>query len=199
MKLVRKALSYHIVPTGLHLARCCAMIETGTSGSTYNGRTIIAPKVIGRFEILDWHDGYGNTPLLNQIYTVSGHPRSRLRQDMEQLSGRAFTDDELDTMDTSWMVGRYCMLDVTHAESNGFMNAKIAEILPVTDSTALVEPVHPDCVFTIDAPDLKVFSEFPTWIKTMIKQSDEWKGFPRTNGWEIHFHNPPEAVNDSPF
>lgn len=199
MKLARKSLAYHITPVGLHVARCFGMIEIGSTVSTFNGKSSINPKVVAQFEILDWHDGYGNTPVVNHFYTVSGHPKAKLRQDMEMLNGNAFTDTELEDIDTTWMIGRYCMVNISHAEANGFLNPKITAVLAVPPSTTLPDPVNPDCVFSVATPDLAVFSELPGWAKRMIKSSPEWVDFPRTNGWEIHLDNPPEAANQTPF
>lgn len=199
MSLPRKMPTYDTLPTGLHIARCFGMLEIGSVQSTFNGKTSINPKAIAQFEILDWHDSYGNTPVVNHFYTVSGHPKAKLRQAMEMLNGKSFTDTELDVINASWMVGQYCMINISHVEANGFVNPKITAVLAVPPSTVLPDPVNVDQVFSVTTPDLSVFNELPIWVKRMIKSSPEWNDFPRSNGWEIHLDNPPEAANQPQF
>jgi hypothetical protein len=197
MKLLRESTDYHITPVGLHQARCSGMIEVGTIESTFNGITKLSPKVIGEFEILDWNDGCGNTPILTQIYTVSVHPKSKLRKDMEMLNGKAFNNEQLSLMDTNWMIGRHCLLNVVHVDVNGFVVAKINAVLPLLPSTPPLEAVHQDRYFNIDRPDLRVFIELAEWTKKMIRQSQEWPSFSCGEGWE-NLTSPDKSASNEP-
>jgi hypothetical protein len=199
MKLARKSTSYHVTPVGLHHARCFSIIEIGTNEGTFNGKTVVIPKVVAQFEILDWNDGYGNIPIVNQIYTISSHPKSRLRRVMELLKGRKFTSDELDEIETKWMVGQHCILNIFHVESNGYTNAKIADVLPVSASTSLPDPVYPDRIFTVETPDLDVFRVLPIWIRKMIQGSAEWPHFKQVDGWQTYFDNVQDAANNTSY
>lgn len=188
-----------VAPAGCHIAVVSAIADVGTQISNYAGRQTIARKVQVTFELLKLrHSRTGNPLKVTQIYTVSMHPKSNLRKDIESWMGNVMTDDEANAFEFSWMFGRHCQLDVSHNVKGNKVFATVARILPVPDGTVLPEAVNDPVFFSLDEPDLKVFASLSSGVQAMIQASPEWNMLPFAHNW-LEQHNADMAANEPAF
>jgi hypothetical protein len=114
---------------------------------------------------------------ISKNYTVSLHEKANLRKELAAWRGRDFTDEEAKAFDVSKLVGAYCMVNVTTSESNGKTYSNVAGLtpLPAALKNSKPAPVHPDLLFNLDEPDMKVFATFHEKLQETIRRSPEWQ------------------------
>ena len=73
-------------------------------------------------------------------------------------------------------MGAYCMVNVTHSETNGKTYTNVAGLTPIPGAlkNAKPAPVHSNVTFDLDKPDMKVFDTFHEKLQEAIKRSPEW-------------------------
>lgn len=175
-------------PIGNHIGRCYQMIDLGTQtskGGQFAGN--VARKIYVTWEVLgDDADGQPMTvdingkkmPLtISKEYTLSMHEKSTLRKELAAWRGKAFTDEEAKVFDITKLVGAYCMVNVTHKESNGKEYANVAGLSPLPAALKNSKPagVHAPVIFEIENPDMNIFESLPEWIQNKIREAPEWE------------------------
>ena len=174
------------VPQGVHMARCYSLIDLGTQlshgqyGEREQHKIRIAWELFGEDDdgkpLTIERDGNVMPMTISKSYTLSLSEKSNLRKDLQSWRGRAFTDEEAKGFDISKLLNVYCMINVTHSETNGKTYANVASITPIPSAlkNAKPEPIHPTVVFDLDNPDWEVFDSFHDKLKDAIKSSPEF-------------------------
>ena len=174
------------VPQGVHMARCYSLIDMGTQlthgqyGEREQHKIRIAWELFGEDDdgnpLVIERDGNVMPMTISKSYTLSLSEKSNLRKDLQSWRGRAFTDEEAKGFDISKLLNVYCMLNVTHSETNGKTYANVSSVTPIPSAlkNAKPEPVHETVVFDLDNPDWKVFDSFHDKLKDAIKSSPEY-------------------------
>ena len=174
------------VPAGMHLARCYRVIDLGTQDSTYLGTVTKKPKVMFQFEV------HGEDDAGNPIVTAKGEPMSisknftlslvekaTLRKDLQTWRGREFTQQELNGFELKAVLGVWAMISVIKAMGNdGKDYTNISAIMPVplAIKKAGMPQGHNNLKgFSIDEPDMELFSTFSNGLKEKIQKSPEWQ------------------------
>ena len=111
-----------VTPAGSHVARCYGMIEVGTEESEYKGEKKVGYKVIVDFELpletAIFREGEAEKPfVISKEYNLSFHEKATLRKDLEAWRGAPFTEAEAESFDITRLVGKPCMLNITHKKS----------------------------------------------------------------------------------
>lgn len=114
---------------------------------------------------------------ISKEYTLSMHEKASLRKDLGAWRGKQFTDEEAKTFDIAKLVGVYCMVNVTHSESNGKEYANVAGLSPLPGALKNSRPagVHSHAIFEIENPDMGVFDKLPDFLKNKIREAPEWE------------------------
>ena len=181
---------YAPVPQGTHIAICNLVADLGDQEMTWEGVTSIKHQIYLRWEIpaerIEWTDKDGvprEGPMqIGRTYTLSLHAKSGLRADLESWRGRAFSADELRGFDVSKLLGKPCMVSVTHAEKGGKTYANIASVSGVPKGlTPPVKAEHGNLLYDADAPG--AFQDLPQWLRDkigrqVIKQPPSASGSP---------------------
>lgn len=174
------------VPQGVHMARCYSLIDMGTQlvrsqhGDKELHKIRIAWELFGEDDegkpLTIERDNVVSPMTINKSYTLSLNEKANLRKDLESWRGRAFTDEEAKGFDISKLLNVYCMINVTHSETNGKTYANVASITPIPSAlkNAKPEPVHEIVTFDLDNPDWAVFDSFHDKLKEAIKSSPEF-------------------------
>lgn len=172
------------IPPGSYIARCFGLIDMGTQLNETFGKA--AHKLQIRWEVfgedeagqpleVEW-EGRRMPMTISKTYTLSLHAKAGLRKDLAAWRGRDFSEEEAKGFDVSKLLNAYCMINVTHSESNGKVYANVAGLAPIPKALAASKPapVHPLLVFDISAPDMAVFASLHEKMQEVIKRSPEW-------------------------
>lgn len=165
------------VPAGSHLAICNAVIDLGLQkGSALYPEP--KAQVYIRFELPNERITYERDgkkiegPMsIGRTFTASMNKKANLRAFVENFFAKKFTKDEnAEAFDVSLMVGRHCMLTVTHTEGGEKTYANIAGVSPLPrgmeKSTRGME--NEPLVFDLSAPDEAIFDALPQWLRDKI-------------------------------
>ncbi|MBK9683860.1 MAG: hypothetical protein IPO59_11360 [Betaproteobacteria bacterium] len=146
-------------PAGSFLARCCRVVDLGTQKTEFQGETKQQHKVLVVFEILDpdvfREDGKPYT--VAKRYSASMHEKAALRRDLESWRGAKFTDADLKHFDLASILGRTCLLSVTHTDKAGSIFANIAAVVKAPKGMTGTDPSEPLSLFDLASPDWTVF------------------------------------------
>jgi len=178
------------VPPGVHIGRCFRLVDLGTQEETYEGETKLMRKLCIYWELHgEAEDG---TPLMLDSgepmtiwkeFTASLGKKANLRATLEAWRGKPFTDDEAKGFDVSKLIGAYCMLNVTHKQSQaGKTYAAISSITPLPAAMRAHKPapVLDNLVFDLDDFNAIAFETFHEKLKEHINNSIERKGGTRS-------------------
>jgi hypothetical protein len=174
---------FKIAPAGLHMARLYSIIDLGHQATEWAGETKIMHKVVFTWE-LHGDDDSGNPlktddgkPLIvSKRYTVSLGDQARLRQDLESWSNKKMTPEERKNFDLKNLLGKFCMVNITHSEDGKYAN--ISGISPVPSALRNVQPegVNPTLHFWLNEFDQAKYDALPKYYKEKIAESSEWRG-----------------------
>lgn len=177
---------FAIAPAGNHVGICNAIVDLGLQPGSAQYPD---PKhqVYLRFELPQERVSYvkdGETvegPMsIGRTFTASMHEKASLRKFVEAWFGKAFPSDERAAdFEFRTLLGRRCLLNVTHKEGNGKIYANIVNATPLPKGMTSTEPQHnPSLYFSLDerdpAPD-----GLPEWLLNKIRARlpDDAKGF----------------------
>lgn len=163
------------VPEGPHAAICDMFVDLGlqeTSGK-FGGK--IQHKVYFRWQIpgerLSYEkDGqkFEGPMTIGAKYTLSLHEKATLRKLLQSWRGRAFTPDELKKFDVTTVLGKPCLLSVSHAPKDGggvYANIDTAMRLP----PGMPAPVLEGDALIYDADNMGTFEKLRPWLQELIK------------------------------
>lgn len=177
MKFAAKASSdFEIVPSGNHVAICNAVIDLGVQP----GRGIYPdPKheVYLRFELptetikyqKDGKDIEGPMSI-GRTFTASMNEKANLRKFLESWFGKKFpTDAAAADFDLALVLGKKCLLNVTHTDKNGKTYANVNAATPIPRGMPADQPQHNASLYwSLDMPDEKTFDAIPKWLQEKI-------------------------------
>lgn len=167
-----------IAPEGMHVARCYQIIDLGTTeqGGSFPGKK---RKVQFLFELPNelavFNEDKGEQPYyVRSIYTLSMNEKALLRRDISAWLGKKITDAEASKLDIFKMLGKTCMLNVTHVTKGDNSYANIMSITPMPKGMSCPEPINEAFVYTPTEHDQETFAKLPQFVQDKIKESDEY-------------------------
>jgi hypothetical protein len=170
-----------VTPAGSHVARCYGMLEIGTEESEYKGEKKIGYKVIVDFELpletAIFREGEAEKPfVISKEYNLSFHEKATLRKDLEAWRGAVFTEAEAESFDITRLVGKACMLNITHKKSaDGTKTyANISSISPIPKGLQCPTQVNPTRILSYSDWDQELFMTLPEWLATKITKTPEF-------------------------
>nr|DAO70357.1 MAG TPA: hypothetical protein [Caudoviricetes sp.] len=170
---------YKPVPAGTYHATCIRIIDLGTQKNEFQGETKHQPKILIQWEINDGGDPElqtqdGHPLLMSKRYTASLNSKSQLTADLKAWRGRDFTPDELEAFDLRNILGKTCLLGISHVEKNGKTYANIASISNKMRGYEAPTPHNEVFAFDLAAPDMETFNKLSDKLKETIRLSPEW-------------------------
>ena len=176
---------FKLPPAGSFLARLYRIIDIGTQTTEWMGKKKMQRKIIAMFELHgEDNDGQplqtveGKPLIVSKRYTLSLDEKATLRKDLEAWRGKAFTQEELDGFNLEVLLGKCCMVSVTHSTYDGKEYANIAGISQVPAALKkLGEPVgvNEPMIFTLDPFDQDKFNKLSEGMQGVIKKSAEYR------------------------
>jgi len=101
-----------------------------------------------------------------------------LLKDLQAWRGKEFTPEELEGFSLDALLGKFCMVNITHADYDGKTYANISSISQVPAALKkLGEPVgvNEPFMFSIDPWDADKFSKLSEGMQNIIKKSAEYR------------------------
>jgi hypothetical protein len=111
--------------------------------------------------------------IISKSYTLSLHPKAKLRQDLDSWRGRAFTNDEAKGFPVESVIGAACQLSITHSPkpdgSGVFVN--IAGVMGIPKGMGVAELAHDKIHYELEMGQEgnPVFDSLAEWIQERIK------------------------------
>lgn len=167
------------VPAGTHVARVYEIIHIGTVTDTWEGQTKTLNKVRIGFELpLEtrvFKEENGEQPfVISREFTLSTHEKSTLRAFIDGLQGRKMTEQEAKAYDVTTLIGRECLISVTHTEKGEKTYANIASASPMMKGMVCPPAVNAPRLLEYDNFDWELFESLPDFLKTKISNTPEY-------------------------
>ena len=101
-----------LVSQGMHSAVCIWVVDMGMQETNYGDKH----KIYIQFEVDETIniDGKDKPMVIGNKYTLSLHEKSNLRKVLEGWRGKAFTPEEEAGFDIKYLLGKPCLLNITH-------------------------------------------------------------------------------------
>lgn len=190
------SVDFAIVPAGNHVAICNAVVDLGVQPGS---GMYPEPKrqVYVRFElptepVTYVKDGQEITgPMsLGRTFTASMSEKANLRKFIVSWFGKQFpSDDAASDFDHALLIGKKCLLNVTHTEKGDKTYANIANATPIPKGMQADYAQHNAALFfDLMDPDNRAFERLPEWLQKKIherlddKQSDPPPPSTQANG-----------------
>lgn len=195
------------IPAGMHIARCYGLFDTGTHHDDRfdkDKREIVIVWEVPKCRIkIKRDDVEQDLPrAISKRYTLSLHEKSQLRKDLQSWRGRPFTPAELAGFEVKNILGKACLLNITHTEKDGKTYANIGAITPLMEGMTAPPQENPNSYFSFDGYTDREhgFPEgMPKWIVDAAKESKEWLELGKPKPEAEPESNEPELDEDLPF
>lgn len=170
--------TFETAPAGNHVAICNGVVDLGVQpgrGKYPDPK----PQVYLRFELPTERVSYekdGKTiegPMsIGRDFSAFMSEKANLRKFVESWFGKKFpTDDAAGNFDFSTLLGRKCLLNVTHTEKGDKVYANISNATPIPKGMTADYPQHNKSVFfDLATPDEKAFETLPQWLQKRINE-----------------------------
>lgn len=195
---------YALPPAGNHVAICAYVCDLGTQVTDWKGETKESRKIIVGWELPNethiFDEAKGAEPfVVSREYGLSLGEKANLRKTLESWRGRAFTAEELNGFDVSKLVGKPCMVNVIHVQSQKDPTktfANVASVSGMPKGMPVPEAKIQQWFYSIDEKTGGQFNNIPDWMKKKIEASKEFvcPAPPPTAAPE-----PEAAVDEVPF
>lgn len=168
--------NYEKAPTGNHLAICYRVVDLGTQKTNFGDKR----QMMFSWELCDEKNSEGEPHTVNsQWMTITGNEKGKMRLMLESWRGRPFSEKDFDVFTIESVLGKPCMLNVTHkinlAKNKEYV--EVASIAPVSkkDGPTVPPVVNPCVFFSLDSYDDAVFQALPDYLKRHIVLSPEYE------------------------
>ena len=172
-----KASRYPPPTEGSHVCICSSVVDLGLQEGRYGQKR----EVHLAFEVTDesnsWvgKDGPHTQPKrVTTTCNVTLSEKAKLREYAEGVIGRRLTDAELRECDlVGLLLGKACLVNVVHVESNGNMYANISSISPLPKSMPAPDPRTEWLSYSPEEHDAETWEKLPKWVQEKIAKRVE--------------------------
>lgn len=193
---------FEITPAGNHIAIANALVDLGVqpgSGMYPQPRH----QIYIRFELPTERIEYEKDgkkiegPMsIGRSFTASMGEKANLRKFIEGWFGKKFqSDDAAADFDLKTILGKKCLLNVTHTEKGQKVYANITNATPLPKGMVADQPQHNKSLyFSLNSPDLKMFDSLPKWLQEKIDKRIQSQ--PQSHVGDFDERNPPPPTDD---
>lgn len=106
--------------------------------------------------------------VLGKTYTASMNEKANLRHDLESWRGMAFTDEQAEAFDVSSILGKPCMINVTHTQKGDKTYANVTSVgklMKGVDAKTLIPEITP-IYYAED--NTTAYKQLPEWLRKKI-------------------------------
>jgi hypothetical protein len=164
------------VPAGTHLGLCIKVIDLGTQETKFGPKRQV--KIV--WELPEERMDDGRPFIVSKNYTFSGHEKSNLRKDLEAWRGMPFRDSDFGEggFDIRNLLGKGCLVGVTHSENDGKTYANVTSVSKVMKGMQTPAPEN-EITFVwlkpADKFDPEAFESLSDKLKDFIRKSPEFR------------------------
>ena len=159
------------VPEGSHLGVCDMFVDLGLQDSHFGAKH----KIYLRWQIPALRLQYEKDgekiegPMsIGATYTLSLSEKSNLRPILQAWRGKAFTPDELKKFDVTTVLGKPCMVTVTHEpKKDGGVYANVAAVAKLP--AGIPSPVLEGKAIIYDADNKESWDDLRPWMHDKIR------------------------------
>lgn len=192
------------ISAGMQVARCYGLFDLGTHyDEKFNKekRELVIMWEVPDERIELERDGKKlDLPrTIPKKYTLSLHEKSRLRHDLESWRGRPFNTDELRGFDMKAILGKPCLLNITHTKKDEKTYANVGAITPLMKGMNAPEQENPSVSFSFDDGSNVFPKEMPEWVCDIAAKSKEWKALEEKKNVPQPVAKEAEPSEDVPF
>ena len=180
---------YELCPSGTHLARIFKIINIGTIKETWEGKEKDSHKIRIYWELPKAPKVYevekdGKKETVNSVfsisqeYTLSFGDRAKLRPIVVGILGKDFaTEDEAWGFDIESLLGKSCLLNVTHRKSKDGEReyAIVASASTLMEGMKEEEPVNEQKILDVNTITDKELESLYESLRDKLQSSSEWK------------------------
>lgn len=162
------------VPAGTHVGICVLVADLGVQpGGKYDPKRKVYVRWELPNEVVEWKDKDGNTRsgpmVIGKQYTLSLSEKANLRHDLESWRGKTFTEAELKGFDIVNVLGKPCMIGVTHNKQKDKTYANISAVMGLTKGVTAPAPSNKPLWYSPEEHDQGVFDSLPKWLQESIQ------------------------------
>ena len=160
------------VPVGAHIAVCTGLVDIGYQGG---GQFEPAFKVVISWQLPNQLSDSGKPLTISQTYTNSMNKKANLRKLIESWFGKALPSEEAaNNFELKALLGRACMVNVVHKESNGKTFANVNTVMPIP--AGIPKPEAPkDFLYYSPTDDgaseeeiSRAYAALPEWLRKKV-------------------------------
>lgn len=153
-------------PAGTHRAVCYGVVDMGMQESQYGAKH----KVRLSWELSDEETDDGKPLSVHKTYTLSLNEKANLRTDLEGWRNRTFTAQELKGFDLFTIVGKPCLVTVTHRTSDDGKKtyANVTSVSGLLKGMEKPAMVNDPLLYSPDDAQHNDASVLPEWMQEKI-------------------------------
>jgi len=162
-------------PAGNHVGICNGVVELGLqpgSGQYPDPKH----QVYLRFELpteMVERDGEPPAPMqTGRTFTASMNEKANLRKFIEGWFGKVFpSDTAAESFDCKSLLGRRCLLNITHTERDGKVRAKVSAAAPIPKGMKSEEAQHnANLYYSLEESTAEDLQRLPEWLQKKVNE-----------------------------
>jgi hypothetical protein len=165
-------------PEGTHAAICIRVCDMGSRMKAYQGQDPkMVHEVLLSWELIDEKMSDGRPFIVSKNYTWSMSEKANLRKDLESWRGAKFTQADFGKFDIKNLLGKACLVGVTHTEVGERTYANVATVSKPMKGMTFPDPVNvPAYIWlNVDRFDETAFNALGDGLKGKIMQTPEYQ------------------------
>lgn len=160
-------------PAGTHQAWCFGTVDLGTQTGQFKEEVKQAHKVWIWWVLANEVQSDGKPVTCGTFFSVGLHEKSNLRKMLQGWRGKPFTEDELKGFDLRNIIGKPCLITISHVGNGDRVQERITNVGPLMKGMKLEPMTHQRIEFDIDKWDAVVYDQLPDFLKKFISKSPE--------------------------
>lgn len=173
----------HLPESGMHAARCVAVIDLGTHVDDRfkndKGKASRRHLVQIQWELpgqMMEYEGQQKPMMATKRYNLSVNEKATLRKDLESWYGKTFDSKELEAkggFDVEKLLGRPALLNLTHSDDGKYAN--VTSVNPPMKGVEQAPQINASRFFDLSAPSPSVWATLSQKTREYIAECEEVK------------------------
>jgi hypothetical protein len=164
--------SYEPPPIGNHPARLISYVYLGKQESEQYGAR---KQCWLEFELVKVETDNNTPSKIGRFCTASMAKKAKLREIVESIVGQSLADAEARRLSVATLLGKACMLSVTHKDGENGVRAKVGNITSVPDGLEVPEAKSGITDYDCEEDGPEIPGTVPEFIVDIVKRSPQWK------------------------